>query len=87
MSPKQTAVLLATARDLISQRDLDVAEMRALLDSMPTGDLDVQARVALRHAKLAVANAGMSVSHQAVARYSLARVVMILEQHVAVAVS
>ena len=87
MSPKQTAALLATARGLISQRDLDVAEMRALLDSMPTGDLDVQARVALRHAKLAVANAGMSVSHQAVARYSLARVVMILEQHVAVAVS
>ena len=51
-------------------------------------DLDVQAQGAIRHARMVamIAQDG-STAHVAVARFALARVVVLLEKHVAVAVS
>ena len=79
-----TAALLDVARDFVSQRDLDIEDSLILLANMPMDELDVQIRGAVQHARM-VATAGQNRkdTHTAVARFALARVVVLLEQHVA----
>ncbi len=82
--PATVAALLDIAWDLIMQGKLDLAVVTVLLDHLPIDELDLQAREAISHARMvAVAAQGGSSSHAAVARFGLARVVVLLEKHVA----
>ncbi len=81
MTEPTLAALLDVARDLVAQRQFDIEVVQKLLSEMPSGDLALQARGAIRHAQLVVAAAGDgSISRVAVARFALARVVVLLEQ-------
>lgn len=71
---------LRIAQDLISAETLDVAAALALLNTLPD-TLGPPAQDAVDHAKRAVAAApGGDHRHQAVARYMVARVLVLLEQ-------
>ena len=84
--PATVAALLDAARHTMAQHPLDMEELLMLLANMPTDDLDVQTRGAVQHARL-VATAGRNgkSSHTAVARFALARVIVLLEHYLPVA--
>lgn len=68
------------AQDLVSAQTLDVAAALALLNTLPD-TLGPSVVEAVDHAKRAVAAApGGDHRHQAVARYMVARVLVLLEQ-------
>ena len=78
------AALLDTSRDLMAQRQPDIEELLLVLANMPMDELDVQTRGAVQHARMvATAGQGRNSGHTAVARFALARVILLLEQHVA----
>lgn len=84
-----TAELLDAARNLTAQERFDVEEMLMLLANIPMDDLDAQTRGAVVHARH-VAAAERTItnsSHTAMTRYALARVIVLLERHMMVAVS
>lgn len=71
---------LRTAQDLVSADKLDVAAALALLNTLPE-TLGPSVTEAVDHARRAVAAApGGDHRHQAVARYMVARVLVLLEQ-------
>ena len=85
--PATVMALLPHARDLMSQCDPDLETVLKLLDHIPTEDLDVPTRVAVRHARQVAETGEMSDRHRSVARYALARLIVLLERHVAVMLS
>ena len=77
--------LLDIARDLMTQRHPDIEELLTVLANLPVDDLDVQTRGAVQHARMvATAGQGRNDGQTAVARFALARVIVLIEQHVAV---
>ena len=84
--PASAAELLNIGRDLIVQEQFDAAVVLSMLEHMQFSDLDVQAHGAVTHARLAAQSArnGSSVSRDAIARFALARVVTLLEEHMEV---
>ena len=86
--PATVAALLDVARDLAAQDRFDADVVLQLLENLQLADLDVQTHGAIIHARLVAATAQgeCSTSRTGVARYSLARVVMLLERHVLVVV-
>lgn len=88
MPTATVAALLEVARDLAAQDQFDADVALKLLERLQLADLDVQAHGAVTHARL-VATTALSErsSRDAVARFALARVVTLLERHVAVSVS
>ena len=82
--PAAVAALLDAARDLMAQSRPDLQELLKLLAEMPIDDFDAQTRGAVQHARMvATAGQGRAGGHTAVARFALARVIVLLEQHVA----
>ena len=82
IEPEHVARLLDIGRELIVQQ-FDAAVVLKLFDSIPTSDLDMQTRGAIRHARLlALDVAGGGISHMAVARFALMRVITLVEQHI-----
>ena len=76
----ESAERLRIARDLVSAGHLDVSAALALLNTLP-GTLGPSVAEAVDHAKRAVAAApGGDHRHQAVARYMVARVLVLLER-------
>ncbi len=76
--------LLAIAQEIVAEPYLDVEKVLRLLAALPVEELDLQTRGAVRHAQLmAVSAQGSSTKRDAVARFALHRVVVLLEQHVA----
>ena len=69
----------------MAQRHPDAEELLTFLANIPMDDLDVQTRGAVKHARL-VATAGQSQNstHTSVARFALARIIVLLEKHAAV---
>ena len=67
----------------MTQRHPDMEELLTVLANLPMDDLDVQTRGAVQHARM-VATAGQDRNdgQTAVARFALARVIVLLEQHV-----
>ena len=86
---RNIAMLLDAARNLAAQDHFDVEEMLLVLANIPMNDLDVQVRGAVVHARHAAASDRISnsSSHTAMTRYALARIVSLLEGHLAVAAS
>ncbi len=83
MTAPTVAALLDLARDLVARREFDVEVVLTLLSKLPGDDLDLQTRGAVKHALIAGATAlDGGVGHTAVARFALARVVVLLEKHV-----
>ena len=78
MTEPTIAALLDVAHDLIAQRRFDAGAVLMLLSKLPSDKFDVQTCGAIKHAQLTAAGAGGS-SRTAVARFALARVVMLLE--------
>ena len=71
---------LRRARDLLRAEALDIVAVLALLNTLPD-TLAVSEREAIDHAKRAVAAApGGDHRHEAVARYMMARLVVLLER-------
>ena len=58
--------------------------MLILLSNLPMDELGVQSRGAIQHARLVVlaAHKDLSSAHAAIARFALARVIVLLEKHV-----
>ena len=84
MTPVQATVaaMLAIAQDVVTADHFDAEQALRLIAALPTDELDLQTRGAIRHAQLLAANApGDDSSRDAVARFALARVVVMLEQH------
>lgn len=81
------AAQLDVARDLVGKARFDAGVMLELLDSLPRESFRAQIRGAITHARLTatVASSG-DPDHIAVARLALARVVTLLEWHVALGV-
>lgn len=74
---------LRLARGLLTAEALDIAAALALLNTMPD-TLGAPEREAIDHAKRAVAAApGGDQRHEAVARYLIARIVVLLEREAA----
>ena len=85
MLPQPTPVneLLDIGRNLIVQEQFDAGVVLELLDDISVTDLEVQVRGAIQHARLVALDVfGGGVSHTAVARFALSRVVVLLEEHV-----
>ena len=89
MPPATVAVLLDVARDISVQERFDADVVLKLLEHLQRADLDVQTHGAVTHARLVAitAKGECSSSRMAVVRYALARVVVLLERHITVAVS
>ena len=87
MPTANVAALLDVARDLAAQERFDADVVLELLERLQLADLDMQSYGAVTHARL-VATTALSErsSRDAVARFALARVVVVLERHIAVAV-
>ena len=82
--PQTLAGMLDVARNLIRRQSQDVEKMLMLLANLPTDEVDVQARGAIAHARTLMALAlNGTTSHVAIARFALARVIVLLEKHVA----
>ncbi len=80
MTEPTIAALLDVARDLIAQRRFDAEAVLTLLAKLPADKFDVQVRGAIKHARISAAAAGAGGSSRtAVARFALARVVVLLE--------
>ena len=62
----------------------DIEKLLTLLANIPTNDLDVQTCGAIHHARKVAAGVRDGSAHTAVARFALARVIILLEQHVAI---
>lgn len=76
----KTEERLRIAQDLVSSASLDVTAALALLNTMPD-TLGKSVSEAVDHARRAVAAApGKDHRHQAVARYMVARVLVLLEK-------
>ena len=76
--------MLDVARDLMGRQSPDVEAMLMLLANLPTDQVNVQARGAIAHARTLMALAlNGTTSHATVARFALARVIVLLEKHVA----
>lgn len=76
----ESAERLRVAQDLVSAETLDVTAALALLNTLPA-TLGPSVHEAVAHAKRAVAAApGGDHRHQAVARYMVARVLVLLEK-------
>ncbi len=70
------------ARNLIANYPFDVEAALAMLSAVPT-DLDLQTRGSIRHAQHVITDAfDESSARVALARFALARVITLLEQHV-----
>ena len=81
--PATVAALLDVARQIMAQSHPDVDELLVLLANLPVEDLDAQTRGAVDHARhVAAAAQDKSGVRTAVARFALARVVLLLERHV-----
>lgn len=83
MATPTIAALLDVAHDLVAQRSFDVAVVLTLLSKLPSDEVDVQVRGAIKHAQLAAVaagNGGMGLTVNA--RFALARVVSLLEAYV-----
>ncbi len=80
--PATVVALLASARSLLVKRQFDAERVLKLLAALPIGELNVQARGAVRHAQV-VAKIALDpcTSRNAVARFALHRVVLLLEEH------
>lgn len=75
----KSAERLRIAQDLVSAESLDVTAALALLNTLPD-TLGLSVQDAVDHARRAVAAApGGDHRHQAVARYMVARVLVLLE--------
>ena len=75
------ATIIDVARDLVKAIPFDGEVTVRLLDVMVAHDLDVQTLGAIKHARLIAASLQNEASQRtiAVARFALARVVMLLE--------
>lgn len=81
--PATVAALLDVARQIMAQSHPDVDELLVLLANLPVEGLDAQTRGAVVHARhVAAAAQDKSSVRTAVARFALARVVLLLERHV-----
>lgn len=73
---------IAIARHLVANHPFDVEAGLAMLAAVPT-DLNLQIRGSIRHAQHVIVGAGDGSSARvAIARFALARVIVLLEQHV-----
>ena len=82
MTAPTLAALLDVARQLVVQRKFDVEVVLTLLSNLPGDELDLQTRGAVKHARMVtVAAIEGGTSRTAVARFALARVVVLLEKH------
>lgn len=73
---------IETARNLIANHPFDGEAALAMLSAVPT-DLDLQIRGCIRHAQHVITDAfDESSARVTLARYALARVVTLLQQHV-----
>ena len=84
MPPSKTLISaqIKNARDLIATHPFDGEAALAMLSAVPT-DLDLQIRGSIRHAQHVITDASdQSSARVALARYALARVVTLLQQHV-----
>ena len=80
MTTPTIAALIDVAHDLIAQRSFDADVVLTLLSKLPLDELDLQTRGAIKHAQLAAEAArDKSTARTAVARFALARVVVLLE--------
>ncbi len=85
--PATPVELLDIGRELIVQREFDAGVVLELLDSISTAAVDVQARGAIQHARLVALDVfSGAVSHTAIARFALARVIVLLEEQIPVVV-
>ncbi len=72
---------IAIARHLVANHPFDVESALAMLGAVPI-DLDLQIRGNIRHAQHVIANASDESSGDvAIARFALARVIVLLAQH------
>ncbi len=86
--PATVEALLDVARDIMAQSHPNIDELLMLLANLPVDDLGVQTRGAVVHARhVAAAAQDKSGVRTAVARFALARVVVLLEEHVTRTVS
>ena len=83
LRPVTVAALLDIARHLIMQPEFDGDVALELLGTIPMADLDVQTIGAIAHAKLVTLEGSDTPVRAATARFALARVLVLLEQHVA----
>ena len=82
MPTASVAAMLDVARDLTTQERFDADVALKLLERLQVADLDVQIHGAVTHARLVATTAlGENSSRTAVARFALARVVTLLEEH------
>ena len=81
--PATIAALLCHGRDLLAQIDFDIEQALKWLHALPTNDLDHQECGSIKHAKRAVADSLLDAQTIPVARFALARVIVLLERHVA----
>ena len=81
MTAPTIAALIDVAHSLIAQRRFDAEVMLALLSKLPVDELDFQTRGAIKHAQISAVAAQDGSSQTAIARFALARVVMLLEEH------
>ena len=80
--PTTVLELLDVARDLTSQNPLDVEVMLEMLDNLPGKYLDAQTRGAIIHARLVLSTPSSDPDQIVVARFALARVIVLLERRV-----
>ena len=81
--PATVTALLDVARGLVVEDRFDAELALRLLAAVPTDGLDVQIRGAVRHAQLVTKSAlDPCTSRTTVARFTLHRVVVLLEQYI-----
>lgn len=73
---------LVVAKDLICQRHLDSMATLAMLNALPA-DLDDDLRASVEEARKSVAAARSDSRREAIARFALARVIVMLERTLA----
>lgn len=76
------ATQLVVAKDLICQRHLDSTATLAMLNALPA-DLDDDLRASVEEALKSVAAASSDSRREAIARFALARVIVMLERTLA----
>ena len=75
--------LLAIARDLVVRRDFDVEVVIELCNTLQREDLEVHLNIKTTHARLVAATAlHPSTAHTTVARFALARLIVLLEKRI-----
>ena len=82
MTAPTIAALVDVAHDIVARRQFDAEVVLTLLSKLPGDELDIQTRGAIKHAQIvAVAAGNGGVGSTAIARFALARVVVLLEEH------